>query len=389
VLPRLLYLGDVPVESSYHGSTLLYRLLQRYPAGRLRIIEGNIFPPRTDRRLPGAAYATLRVGRDRLLNSRFHDAYSRWLHRGARRRTAKVMSLLDGFAPEAVLTVAHGYSWVTAAQFARQAKLPLHLIIHDDWPRLVPAAMQSDVERDFTDVYRQARTRWCVSPFMAEDYERRYDAPGTILLPYRAADAPAFTGVAERLTRDARPLVFAFAGSINSPGYTALLRTLASCLGPMGHELVIFGPLTPEHARSSGLDLPNVRLGGLLASADLLPRLRAEADVLFAPMSFAPQDRDAGRMNFPSKLSDYTLVGLPLLIAGPPDCSAVQWANANRGVAELVTSEGAQAMVAAVERLAGDSTHRVSLARRAQEVGDRDFSAAAAYAIFEAGLNAA
>ena len=42
-LPRLLYLADVPVEASYHGSALMYRLLQRYPADRLRVVEGNLF----------------------------------------------------------------------------------------------------------------------------------------------------------------------------------------------------------------------------------------------------------------------------------------------------------------------------------------------------------
>ena len=41
-LPRLLYIGDVPVEASYHGSALLYRLLQTYPPDRLRIIEAGL-----------------------------------------------------------------------------------------------------------------------------------------------------------------------------------------------------------------------------------------------------------------------------------------------------------------------------------------------------------
>ena len=38
-LPRLICFGGVPLESSYYGSPLLYRLLQRYPANRLRVIE--------------------------------------------------------------------------------------------------------------------------------------------------------------------------------------------------------------------------------------------------------------------------------------------------------------------------------------------------------------
>ncbi len=386
--PRLLYLGDVPVESSYHGSTLLYRLLQGYPADRLQIVEGNLFPARTDRRLPAVAHHTLQVGHSRLLNTRFHSWYSRWLMLGASTRAASVPPLLGRFVPEAVLTVAHGYSWVTAARYATDMGLPLYLIVHDDWPRVVAPRLQRRVERAFGAVYRQARARLCTSPFMTDDYQRRYGVPGTTLLPYRAADAPVFQGVAERLrTRGGAP-VFAFAGTINSPGYAQLLRSVAERLAGRRGELLIFGPLAPAQAAAWGLDLPNIRLGGMLQAGELLRRLRAEADVLFVPMSFAPEDHANMRMGFPSKLTDYTAVGLPLLIAGPPDCSAVHWARAHPGVAEVVTSADPDALGPAIDRLSDDPDHRISLAQTAQQVGDHDFSAAAATAIFHTALEA-
>ena len=58
-LPRLLYVGDVPVECSYHGSALLYRLLQKYPVDRLRIIEAGLQASRPDRRLKAVSYCHL------------------------------------------------------------------------------------------------------------------------------------------------------------------------------------------------------------------------------------------------------------------------------------------------------------------------------------------
>ena len=137
MLPRLLYVGDVPVEASYHGSALLYRLFQGYPAARLQIAEGNLLPPRTTRRLPDVRHTTFAVGRQRLLNTRFHDWYSRWLTARAAGRAGRVRALLGGFSPEAIVTVGHGYSWVTAARLARELEVPLHFVIHDDWPRVV------------------------------------------------------------------------------------------------------------------------------------------------------------------------------------------------------------------------------------------------------------
>ena len=179
-LPRLLYLADVPVEASYHGSALLYRLLQGYPADRLCLIEGNLLTSRRDRRLPGVRYESLNVGRPRLLNSRLHDWYSMWLMSRSAGRARQLPSLLDGFEPEAVMTVGHGYTWVTAARFAAQRSVPLHLVCHDDWPSVVPSALRNRVEREFGDAYRQAASRLCVSPQMVTEYERRYGAGGTV-----------------------------------------------------------------------------------------------------------------------------------------------------------------------------------------------------------------
>ena len=383
-LPQLLYLADVPVEASYHGSALIYRLLQRYPPDRLLIVEGNLFRPGTDRRLPGVRHETLHIGWRRLFNSRFHDAYSRWLLSRARSRASRVRARLGGFSPQAVLTVAHGFSWVTAASYAEATGLPLLVIVHDDWPRLATAP--DLVDREFARVYRQAAGRFCVSPYMAEEFERRYSAPASVLLPARAPNAKRFEGYAERLHRDNQGTVFAFAGTLNSPGMARLLQQVAARLATQGATLSIFGPLTAAQAADLGLSAPNIRLEGLLPSAALLDRLRADADVLFVPMSFDPADRSNMRMSFPSKLTDYTTVGLPLLICGPEDCSAVRWARANPGVAEVVASDDAAALGAAVDALCRDRDRRIALATMAQRIGDRDFSAEKAEAILHDAL---
>jgi hypothetical protein len=299
---------------------------------------------------------------------------------GGARRARRIPELIGGFMPDAVLTVAHGYSWVTAAHFARQSHLPLHLIVQDDWPRVVAAKRQAGIDEQLRSVYRAAVSRLCASPFMVEEYLRRYGVDGTLLLPSRASDAPLFDGIAERLERATGALVYAFAGTVNTPGYARLLRQLAAIVAPHHGRLLIFGPLTTDQAAASGLDAGNIELRGLLPAGALLGRLREEADVLFVPMSFAPQDRANMRMGFPAKLTDYTAVGVPLLICGPPDCSAVTWAARNPGVAEAIVTDDDRDVAAAVDRLTS-APYRRGLAQKAQEVGLRDFSPSTAQAI--------
>src|SRR5215213_1081682 len=115
VSPRvqLLYVGDVPVEASYHGSALLYRLLSDYPADKLTIIE-TATESQVQRRLPNVNYVSHPIGNPRLLNTRFHPYAVAWFTKKAQRTAPQIAHSLNGFACEGVLTVAHGFGWLAA-----------------------------------------------------------------------------------------------------------------------------------------------------------------------------------------------------------------------------------------------------------------------------------
>jgi hypothetical protein len=375
-LPHLLYLGDVPVESSYHGSALLYRLLQDYPPEKLRIVETNLMRSLPERRLTGVTYGQFPLGHPRPLRTRFARAYSSWLTIASGRGYQRVAKLLDGFQPQAVVTVAHGYSWDAAARFAADRQLPLHLICHDDWPRFanVFPFLKRRVDRRLGAVYQQASSRLCVSPFMRDAYRERYGVSGEVLYPSREADAVVHEAPPAHLRKQGGRLTVAFGGTVNTPGYVRALVSLADALAPLGGRLLIFGPLTAESARRQGLDRPNVELRGLVSSAVLMERFRAEVDVLFVPMSFNPEDRPNMEISFPSKLTDYTAVGLPLLIHGPEYCSAVRWARENRDVAEVVPHHEATPLAAAVRKLGDFPELRWRLGQTSLAVGERTFS---------------
>lgn len=374
--PSLLYLADVPVESSYHGSALLFRLLQNYPPQKLRIIESGPHRSLPERRLPGLLYHHLSFGGEQWLNTRFHRWVSSWLTLRATICINEVSELLDNFNPAAVLTVAHGYGWLTAAQYATDRRLPLHLIVHDDltsFTRLV-APLQTWFHKKFGEVYRKAVSRFCVSPFMVETYERCYGVWGTVLYPSRAADNSTFTSPPGRLGSREKPLTVAFAGTVNSQGYVRALVALATALDTVCGRLFIFGPLTTQAAQQGGLMRPNITLGGLLTQSELLRRFREEIDVLFIPMSFDTVDRTNMEIAFPSKLSDYTAVGLPMLIYAPPYSSVVRWAEENSGIAEVVIEENPLVLRKAIRRLATEPAYRIALGSRALEIGYRYFS---------------
>lgn len=387
-LPRLLYLADVPVESSYHGSALIYRLLSKYPAERLRIIEGNLLLSQPQRRLINVKYEEFVQGSRRLLNTRFTQWYSSWLIRTASLRVGQISHLLRDFSPQAVLTVSHGFSFLTAARYASLRSLPLHLICHDDWPSVTNClpVMKDWLHREFCRVYQMASSRMCVSPFMCKSYYERYGKEGQVLYPSRSDNQVKYQSPPERLSDTDHPFTVVFAGTINTSGYVKALKSLAIALEQVKGRLIIYGPSNTEDAKSLGLDRSNIILGGMLSSKDLMKKLRAEADLLFVPMSFDPADRINMIMGFPSKLTDYTAVGLPLLIYGPEYCSASKWAHENQGVAIVINSESPDKLAQAIQCLAINPNERLRLGQRALEVGNKYFSLESVYHIFNAAL---
>jgi len=385
-LSRLLYLGDVPVEASFHGSALLHRLLGEWPAEQLLLVEPGFAQSQPARRLPNVSYRSLPFGFPRLLHSRMADVYGSYVLATAKSRRAALGRVLGDFQPEAVLTVTHGYSWITAAAFAAEHGLPIHLILHDDWLRGVRilSVMKRQARRWFGKYYRQAASRLCVSPYMVEKYKRLFGIDGTVLYPSRAVDCPEYEQPPGRGAGGLQRPAVAFAGTVNGSGYVRTLRGMADALAPLGGRLLIYGPLTQSQAEAVGLNRPNVELRGLIKAGDLITRLRDEADILYVPMSFNTSDRINMEISFPSKLTDYTATGLPLLIHGPAYSSASRWAHENPGVAEVINSENAFCVAETVTRLCRDGSLRFQLGQTALHIGRKCFHHSLAMATFRA-----
>src|SRR4051794_7711655 len=109
-LPRLTYIGEIPVSSTVASSALIYRLLLDYPSHKLQILQSNLLPlPDQYTRLPGVKYEAFFQSFRRPLSMRGARHYRRIML-----ATAPVMGHLvakqiekRGWRPDAILTVAH------------------------------------------------------------------------------------------------------------------------------------------------------------------------------------------------------------------------------------------------------------------------------------------
>jgi hypothetical protein len=390
VLPKLLYLGDVPVESTVYGAALLFRLLTQYPHGDLLVLEANSCRSRLDRRLTAIRYGAFPLGNSGLLNSRLHTLYGSWLFSLLRSKWRCIAPLLRPFIPEAVITVTHGYSWVAAAEYADRKKLPLHLLLHDDWPGqgMVVRPLRRRAHRLLGYYYQRAASRLCISPAMAKVYQEEFSTSGTVLYPCSGPDAEKWSGPPAAVLRNVSHPVIGFGGTVSGWGQARALRAVAKALAECGGRLLIYGPLSQDRSRALRLDLPNIELRGLVDPITMLHSFRETADALLIPQSFLERDRRQTIMSFPSKIADYTAAALPLLIVAPEYSSLVQWARSTEAMAEIVTHEEVPDLRVAIERLMASPQYRLRLATRALEVHRQYFSHANAWRTFCQALQA-
>ena len=382
-LPRLLYVGDVPVESTIAGAVLLYRLFDGYPADRLVICQSDLAAIRApESRLPGVTYQPFSLGPTRWLYSRFSGYYGAYLL--ARSRIAVDALAERARVSDAIVTVAHAFSWLTAAKLAKRHGVPLHLVVHDDCLATMGIApmMRGLVDARFGQVYRSAASRFCISPAMRDHYLRRYGVGSEVLYPSRARDAGTHASPSSRLARRDSPFTVAFAGSLNL-GHIGSIEAIASVLGELGGRLEIYGASLGPDLRAR-LTSSVISFHPFLPSGELSERLRERADVLLMPMSFDAVDAQNMELCFPAKLADYTAMGIPILITGPSYCSAVKWAADNPGAAEVAVTM--DALPLALRKLANDAGHRWSLAAEALRIGQTLFGHAQVQQRFLAGL---
>lgn len=378
LLPRLLYVADVPVASTQHGSALMFRAFESYPVDRLTIVETDV-PSQLSHRLPGVRYTHLPIAVRRWLNTRLHGVYSAWLTASAAQRADQIIGALSGFKVEAVVTIGHGFGWLAAQAIAARLDVPLHLIVHDDWPRVsgISYGLRPWLDRRFARVYRAAASRLCVSPFMAEVYERRYGIPASVMYPSRSASCPVYEPKAARAIGKDDLLTIGYGGN-SGPEMMACLETLAAALPRSRARLSVFGPFDADAQRRLLALSPSISFEGFVPYQQMIQGLREVADVLFVPMTFAAADRENQVVSFPSKLADYTATALPLLVYGPQYSSAVRWVRAAGDVAEIVNEPGIAPLAAALDRLRQDPARRAQLAAAAVAAGHRCFDSAVA-----------
>ena len=233
--PRLCYLGSLPVEATSASMMLLYRSLESFPKDRLAIVQttdGTPLHNHADRQIREVPYYQLPPLFRRgwyFMRMRHPRLFWNLLSMHASWQARKAASLIAPFRPDGILTIHEKFGWLTAHRLAERLKVPLHLVLHDEWSRnlLMAPGLAGRFETAFGAVYRSAGSRLCISPYMEQEYHRRFGASGTVLYPSWSRKRQIYNSPPSGIRRAEGPLTVAYGGNVFHQGYWEALRCLA------------------------------------------------------------------------------------------------------------------------------------------------------------------
>jgi glycosyltransferase involved in cell wall biosynthesis len=247
-----------------------------------------------------------------------------------------------------------------AARFARWYKMPLGLIVHDDPEGLEGVRWWNKplVDAGNRSVYRLARERFCISPEMERALHKRYGVAGSVLYPNRSSNLTARPASMNAGLRNPSRLTIGYAGSLVY-GYRQGIEKLLPILRQTGSTLRIYSLHKPQFEYGSEVEYA----GGFATPEEVWRRVQAECDAVILPYC----DREDGhvlvyRTHFPSKLTEYLGLGLPVIVSGPDYATGAIWAARNPQACVLLRSEERDKFGKILARLREDADWRTSLA---------------------------
>jgi hypothetical protein len=324
--PHVLYVSDVFPAPQPGGAVIIHRHLQRLMQEGWRVTVAA--PAPAFRPLPDSHGFELRTlpRKSWWPPARPEWPFTQWLRA---RMWTQAMRSDPNWAeppPDVILTVLWGHTSLTAAQLAQAWRVPLAVIMHDLFRETaLPPRLMRDGEKLTHAVLRDATRVWAVSDEMREQLTPLCP-PGTVrtLAPVPEQNAAPAGGWPVRFR--AAPVI-AHAGAFHAH-HVEYLAAVAHSAAKCGGTLLVLTPTdNPALAQLRATGAAFRHQPAFDSIAEALRFLAAEASALTVMYPLDPAWYRHPPTGFPSRLIEFSRLGLPILIAAPPDNPINNWAR--------------------------------------------------------------
>lgn len=353
VMPRLLYLGDFMPGADSGGALVLDRHLRRIAREGWDVTV--TVPAVAIKTHPATAPYEIRP----LAARRFWwpPVNPRWpCTQRLRASLWARLAVADPHwktPPDAILTVLWGYAALAAARAAAAWRAPLAVIVHDLFRESnLPSAQAAAGEHLATEVLAAAERVWLVSDEMLAAVAPQVRRGACSTLPPVPDDAAAPVGGWQPRFRAAP--VIAHAGAFHAHHVEYLVAVARAAARHGGSLLVLTPGDNPALAQLRHTGLAFRHQPAFSTGAEALAFLAREASALTVMYPLTPVDEKNPPTGFPSRVLEFSHLGLPMIFAAPPGNPLHRWAR-RLGWPLVLERADWPALEALVARLAEES----------------------------------
>jgi glycosyltransferase involved in cell wall biosynthesis len=385
VFPKALFCTSEIPQSINAGSMQLFRVLQGYPGDRLLVLG----PPREpDAQLLSCRYEVLKLLTYRLACTRFREWTSglNALNTFIEPQIGRSMKLAREFEPDLIVTVMDKLSYYKHAwALARRLQVPLVTITMDDpqtFERSTPM-LESAFVSFLRCMYQDASLSLAISKEMSDYLQEKFGRKSEVFYFGPPEDIQRRSPEDSRCLKAPPNLTLGYAGSLGL-GYRDGLLAICDALASTRTTLNIY--TRDQHCL---VDHPQIVNRGFFTSDRLWPIVQSECDAVLLPYAFEGQMTRVYRTHFPTKLSEYCWLGMPIIVTGPEDATGVRWALRHSDAARAATSRNTEALAHFFRQIRDDGEERMAMASASQRIAEIEFDPASIRQQFVALLRAA
>lgn len=322
--PKILIISSQIPQTIHAGSLQLYRVLENYPKENLR----SIGPIEAKAEQLSQSYDPTLLP-IRLTTTRFAQLANtlntfRILPDLSVRRIEK---LLGDFEPDLIITLIEILPYAFAAlRYAKAMGLPLMTITMDkpgDFTYIYPRFKNAQLQR-MQEIYQYAAVSLGVSKEMAEYIRATFNTHSDVLYFCPPEGLTARHPQKAAALRNGTTLTIGYAGSL-SLGYGQQLTSMVETFEKAGIKINIYSIHQPSFSS------PAITYRGSFTQYEVWERIKEECDAVILPYYFhyGTKDTSVYSTHFPTKLSEYLTLGMPVIIIGPEWATGVKWAKAH------------------------------------------------------------
>jgi glycosyltransferase involved in cell wall biosynthesis len=352
--PNLLIIASQIPQTVHAGSLQLYRVLEDYPKDKIRSI-GPI-EPKAEQLSQTYDPFLLPI---RLTTTRFaqlaHTLNTIRLLPDL--SVSKINKLLGDFRPDLVITLVEILPYAFAAlRYAKTKGLPLMTITMDkpgDFTYIYSFFKNVQFRR-MQEIYKHASVNLGVSKEMAEHIKSTFNSKCDVLYFCPPEGLTARDPQKAAALRNGTNLTIGYAGSL-ALGYGQQLTSMIQTFEKAGLRLNIYSINQPTFSS------PEITYRGSFTQYEVWERIKEECDCVILPYYFhyGTKETSVYSTHFPTKLSEYLTLGMPVIVIGPEWATGVKWAKAHADAVLTSTKEEEDKLMSILDNLTTDASFRL------------------------------